>query len=731
MKTHKNLSKNVDLPRDCIVRAAQIALFGVALTAIAHAQQTSGDSSAQQLPKIKVEEAEESAAGPVPGYTAKRSATGAKTNTAIIETPQSISVITADRMEALGASRLKEALAYTPGINASPWGNESQYDWIYLRGFDAYSPGFYLDGQQLRNSGSWGVWQTENYGTERIEVLRGPSSVLYGLNGPGGMVNVVSKRPTAEPMGEFRAQFGEDSRRQVAADLSGPLGSGDVLYRFTALAQDAELSTGDDLRNDRQFVAPALTWLLSEQTQLTVLSQFLRIRSASVWSSYPAIGTLTPNPNGRIPVDTFIGEPDFNRYDQDQWTLGYLFEHRFDDTWTLRQNARYGEFETDYRTFYGVRFATVNAANPADPANFRLLNRTPFKSDEKAAAFTVDNQLQAALHLGAVSHTLLAGVDHQRTRMDVVAYYGGTADPIDAYSPSYGGRVTLTTTTFIDAVNTLKQTGFYVQDQIKFGDGLVATLGGRYDRSSVATDSGSGSKFKENEFTSRAGLVYLAPGGWAPYASYSESFSPLTTIDPATGEPFDPETGRQYEVGVRYQPSGRSDSYSLAAFDLRRQNYVTYDSASVPHQTGEVTMRGLELEAVFQPMPSVNVITAYTWMPKAEVTASSNAATIGKQLTPVSEHLLSLWGDYRFDFGLKLGLGARYVGSHRGYSETAPRPVPDYTLVDALISYDLGSWTMAINARNLTDKEYVATCSGANCSYGETRNVMATGTYRW
>lgn len=187
----------------------------------------------------------ESAYGPVEGFTAKRSATGSKTDTPILEIPQSISVITADQVKTTGATTLKEALSYTPGVSATPWGNDSQYDWIYLRGFDAYSPGFYQDGLQLRNSGNWAVWQTENYGIERIEYLRGPSSVLYGQNSAGGLINVVSKRPTRTPIREISAQIGTDNRRQIATDLSGQADSdGKWLYRLTALERDADLSVG-------------------------------------------------------------------------------------------------------------------------------------------------------------------------------------------------------------------------------------------------------------------------------------------------------------------------------------------------------------------------------------------------------------------------------------------------------------------------------------------------------
>jgi len=677
----------------------------------------------------------ESAYGPVEGFTAKRSATGSKTDTPILEIPQSISVITADQVKTTGATTLKEALSYTPGVSATPWGNDSQYDWIYLRGFDAYSPGFYQDGLQLRNSGNWAVWQTENYGIERIEYLRGPSSVLYGQNSAGGLINVVSKRPTRAPIREISAQIGTDNRRQIATDLSGQADSdGKWLYRLTALERDADLSVGDDLPNDRTYIAPSLTWRPSNDTQLTLLAEYLDMNVASNWSNFPVQGTLLPNPNGNIPASTFWGEPDFSRYNQEQWMIGYLFEHHLNDTWTLRQNARYGEFDTGYQSFYSPRFVTVNAGDPSAPENFRLLDRTPFGSDESASQFTLDNQVEAHWRAGRWQHTLLLGIDYQRSDFDVTAYWGGTVDPIDVYNPVYGSPVTLTASPFIDANTVLKQTGFYLQDQIKFDEHWVLALGGRFDRAVIENDdqlSGSNDKQTDEHFSGRAGLVYLVGNGLAPYISYSESFSPTATINPATGNPFDPETGRQYEVGMRYQPPGANSTYSIAAFDLMRQNYVTYDTGFAPRNTGEVTVRGIELEAVAEVLPNTNLKAAYSWTPEADVTDSANPSEIGKRSFNYAEHQFSLWSDYTFGFGLKLGAGARYTGSTYGANEEAPAKIPDYTLLDALIGYEIGPWELAVNARNLTDKEYLSNCNDSECYYGETRSVIGTVNYHW
>ena len=228
------------LPRPRLLSAALASAFGTACTLWA-APAFSQDSS--NLPAVTVTaDTEASAKGHVNGYVAKRSATGTKTDTPILETPQSISVVTADRAAAIGATTVKDALGYTPGVSTTVFGADSRYDWISIRGFDGYAPGFYLDGMPLRNNGNWGVWQIEPYGMERIEVLRGPASVLYGQASPGGVVNVVSKRPTTEPLREVQLQLGSNHRTQIAADFSGPIDAeGKLSYRLTAVGRDSKL----------------------------------------------------------------------------------------------------------------------------------------------------------------------------------------------------------------------------------------------------------------------------------------------------------------------------------------------------------------------------------------------------------------------------------------------------------------------------------------------------------
>ncbi|SDK17366.1 iron complex outermembrane recepter protein [Methylophilus rhizosphaerae] len=687
------------------------------------------------LPEVQVTAAleKEKAWSPVQGYVAKRSATGSKTDTPIIETPQSVSVVTKDFIKAIGAQTLKEGMAYTPGVNIAPYGPDSRYDWIALRGVDAYSPGFYQDGLQWRNSGNFALWRVENYGTERLEILRGPSSVLYGQNSAGGMINVVSKRPTETPIKEIQVQLGNFQRRQIAGDFSGALNEdGSVLYRITGLVRDAELPR-QHMDDDHMFIAPSLTIKPSDKTTLTLMSQYMHSQAGVFAGALPEQGSLVRTPaGGKLSYDTFVGDKKFNRFDQKQWYVGYLLEHQFNDQWAFRQNARYSEIDLDYWQVFGGDYRTVNAT-PADPDNYRYLTRSMTGSPEKVKAFTIDNQIEDRFQLGNWQHTILFGLDYQHVK-DNYQSYSDSAPELDLQAPDLSQAIPVGSP-IADVRVKLAQTGFYLQDQIKWDDHWVATLGGRYDEAKIKQEelvSSGAQQFTDHKFTGRAGLVYLADNGLAPYVSYSESFVPTATLDPVTLKSFKPETGRQYEVGLRYQPVGRREIYSAAIFDLRRNDFITYDPVSFsPRQVGGIQVRGLELEMHTQPLENMSLVTAYTYTPKVEITKSSDPSQVGTPAIATPEHTLAVWSDYRFNSGVKIGLGARFNGMTRGNYDTASEKIPSYTLLDALVGYDLRHWNLAFNVRNLTDKEYVANCNFGSCYYGEPRRATLTATYRW
>ncbi len=680
------------------------------------------------LPQVTVkgEATQESAWGPVRGYVARRGATGTKTDTPLIETAQSISVITRDRLDEQGVDSLAEALRYTPGVQGETFGFNPRATSLRLRGFLGLATGLYQDGLALRTLTTTGeAFDPEPYGAERIEVLRGPASVLYGQGSPGGVVSFVSKRPTAEPLREVALEVGSFDLKEGRFDVGGTAnGDGTLLFRVTGLLRDSEAQV-DFTRNDRQYIAPALTWQPSANTTLTLLTHYQK-EDTGDFQFAPAAGSLTANPNGKIPRNRNFGEPDFDHHERTEHAVGYAFEHRTDNAWTFRQNLRYGQSTLDRGIVYGGSLQ----------ADQRTLNRFAFTNDKDLDAFSVDNQAQWEFSTGAVRHTLLLGLDYQRFKEHNVSAFGA-APSLDIFDPVYGSPVA-TPAVYQDQHNTLRQTGLYLQDQIKVDEKWVLSLGGRHDwADSEIENNRNGTRTQQDDsaFTGRAGLVYLSDTGLAPYLSYSQSFLPVVGTD-AAGKPFEPETGEQYEVGVKYQPAGAKSFVTVALFDLTRQNVVE----SVPptfqqRQTGEVRSRGIELEGVASFDFGLDLVASYTYL-DAEITKSERPGEEGRRPEQTPEHMASLWADYTLRGGalngLGLGAGVRYVGATWGNIANTVK-VPGYTVADAALHYDWQGARFALNVHNLFDEKYVASAfsNGNFASFGAARTVKASVTYRW
>ncbi len=684
------------------------------------------------LPTISVEGRQgiEPAWAPVNGYVATRSATATKTNTPLIETPQAISVVTRDQIDTQRPRNVAEALRYTSGIRTEATGAQAAHDGVIIRGFTQFAGNLYQDGLRRSTTEFYGYDITEPYALERVEVLRGPASVLYGQNSPGGIVNSVTKRPTAAPFSEVEIQGGNFDRRQIAGDTSGSFGNSKVSYRLTALGRDSDTQV-DYTKDDRRFVAGALAFNPSDATSITLFADYIQ-QDGAFNTGVPAAGSVLPNANGRIPSSLFVGEPNFDRMDNEAISLGYQLEHALSDAWTLRQNARYRDMEVDRRF---IRVTGIQA-------NQRTINRSTSVTFGDAQIATIDNQAEVKFKTASIDHTMLMGMDYYGTTVD--HRLGGAAvSTLDIFAPAYGSAIAMpaiTTSTDMHA----DQLGLYLQDQIKFDRNWVFTFGGRQDWARSKTDNrlnGTQTDRSDNAFTGRAGLVYLFDNGLAPYVSYSESFLPAAG-NGANGRPFEPETGRQHEVGVKYQPAGYNSFITASAFDLRRQNVTTRDPAnpSFNIQTGEVTSKGFELEGKASLSDGWNLIAAYTYT-DAEVTKSNNT-DLGKTPTAVPEHMAALWTDYTFRHGpmagLRLGGGARFIGDTYGDS-TNTFQVPAFTVFDAEVSYDLGQLSnslagarFAINGVNLADKEYVSNCASlTGCQFGVRRVVLATLRYAW
>ncbi|MEA1833659.1 TonB-dependent siderophore receptor [Methylobacterium durans] len=671
----------------------------------------------------------ESAYGPVQGFVATRSATATKTDTPLIETPESIAIVTADQIATQQALSLGETLNYVAGVSGTVnTASDTRCGGFQIRGFDVTSNSVYRDGLRLPGTSQADFNCLDPYGAERIEILKGPASVLYGQNGPGGVINYVSKRPLFTSFGEVSLLGGSFDRVQGEFDFGGPVDpQGQWAYRLTGVVRQSGNQI-DFVNDDRVFIAPAVTWRPDADTTLTVLANYQRDRAGWGLQFLPALGTVTDNLGRFIPRNRFVGIPGLDRYDTDQASIGYLFEHRFSDDLIVRQNARFSYLRNDQILAYGSGYT--------DPVVGDLA-RTGGAGRSVLHTFAIDNQAQVRFATGPFGHTMLFGLDYRSTGYtDSLSSFG--VDPINVFRPVYTGP-TSPITRFQDLKVGQDQVGLYLQDQIRF-DRFTLVLGGRSDwADTTVADRFNATRTDKavQAFTGKAGLIYNFDNGVAPYVSYSESFLPVLNVD-LNGRLFEPESGRQYEVGVKYQPPGFRGYFTAAAFDLTRQNVIRFDAVNATfaaRQTGEINSRGVELESVVSLTDGLNVRAAYAYI-DAEITKDPDGGNAGRVPVTVPRHRISVWGDYTLQTGdwrgFQFGGGIRFVGSTFG-DDANTFKVPSATVLDSVISYTRGNYRLSINATNLLDKHYVASCFTADfgCFYAEGRRVIAKLTYRW
>jgi iron complex outermembrane recepter protein len=651
-------------------------------------------------------------------YVATASSVGTKTDTPILETPQSVSVVTRDQIDNLAATSLQDTLRYTAGASASN-GQSLNFDEVSLRGFSDAS--IFRDGLLIQANGYYGT--VEPYGLERVEVLKGPASILYGQVGPGGAVNVVTKRPTETAFTEIRADIGTENRYQAALDSGGPVDSqGHWLYRVTTLVRDSDTFV-DYVPDNRVYVAPSLTWKPTDRTSFTVLASRQFSETAWTWG-LPAQGTVLPNVNGTIDYRRFTSEPDFDTYETTNTSVGYIFDQKIGDHWTLQQNARYLHSDLLWRSAYGL----------ALQADQRTLTRMAYDRVDEADTYLVDTHIQGKWEGERISPTVLFGVDYQDRSSERTERRGFGIASIDLFNPVYGVPITLPSSPTRHETYGGDQLGTYGQAQFKLDEKWVFLAGGRQDWTDTNSNNliaGTSADQKDEAFTGRLGLVRLFRSGFAPYASYSQSFQPNEGTD-FSGNTFDPTQGQQYELGLRYQTPGGRLLSTLSAYHLTQQNVQTDDPANPGYSlaTGEVRSQGVELEITGRLTEQLSLIAAYTYT-DAEVTESNNG-DVGNRPASVPENAASLWTDYRFTSGafrgFTIGAGVRYTGSTVNQANTVT--VPDYTLFDAMIRYETGRWRFSLNAKNLLDKHYISNAT-YSYFYGEPLTVIGSTSYRW
>ena len=661
----------------------------------------------------------ETATGPVRGYLANQSGTGTKTDTPLRETPQSITVVTADRITDQGALTVQELLRYVPGVFADAYGLDSRGDYPRIRGQD---PNVFLDGTRVVNSWVFNEWRPDPYTLERIEVLRGPSSVLYGDTSTAGLLNLISKRPQAKESHEVGVQYGSFDRKQLQFDSTGKLTKdGEWLYRFIGVLRDSDMQT-DYVKDNRIVLAPSVTWRPTTNTSWTVLGTYQKDKTGSSTAFLPHEGTLFAGPNGLIPLRRFSSEPGFDRYQTETAAISSLFEHSINNAVTIRQNTRYAHVEGIYRSMYPDVYS--NPANPFLDPERRTVARYIWSRETSKDTLTSDTNAEVKFATGPIAHKTLFGVDYRRLQESASSGGGFDPRPFDLYAPVYTGIVAPTLSPEADLRQS--QLGLYAQDQMRLGPWL-AVVGLRQDY--VMNDVQGSPTENTRATTGRAALMYELPFGLTPYVTYAQSFNPIFGSGVCAGV-CQAQRGEMVELGFKYNPLPGT-AINGAIFDITEKNRLA--SSPDPRfsaQTGQVRIRGAELEVLSRVTPDLDLIGAYSYL-DARVESGDNA---GKRVETVPDHQASLWAKYRLSAlglpGVTVGGGVRYIGISWDGTDTIR--TPDYTLFDAMIRYENGPWRFQVNASNLADKRHVTTClARGDCFFGLGRTVLSSLTYKF
>lgn len=692
------------------------------------------------------------------GYVATDTVTATKTDTPLVKVPQSVSVITEKELKDRQVTDLNDIVAYTPGVRAVDYpGGQGIGAIFYMRGFRHQSQrAFYLDG--LRNGYNPYDSNLEPYGLEQVNVLRGPSSVLYGDALPGGLVDMRTKRPPSEPLHELGVEYGSNNRRQVTGDFGGPIDAeGKFSYRLTVLHRESDTQV-DHSPDDMLYIAPAFTWTPNDATQVTLLAQYQKWTTGGSEQSLPwdsAIGgTAAP-----IPTDLYLGVPGLTEWNGETKSVGYQFEHQFDNGWTFRNGARYTHTELDYISSW---------TDPVTLVSNRYLNVYLQDRPRDSDSFSIDSNLSKDFQFGQMDHKVLLGAGFGYSRIWESRTNSSNALALDINNPDYSSYTPnwcylgVYCRPWFDKTLFVKQFGVYAQDQVDWNN-FTLTLSGRYDWVENKTEnyasrtlsgllgaSDAVDTVQDQAFTYRAGLAYSFDNGITPYASFSTSFEPQAGTA-YNGSDFEPTTGQQFETGLRFKPDWWNGLFSASHFHITQQNVTSSDPdhSGYSVQTGEVQSQGFELEASGELGYGFNLHASYTYTDARVTKDNTNANGVNKTGTRVQAvpyNTASVWLNYDFQIpaleGLSVGAGVRYVDSSLTFVDTstgAQLEVPDYTLLDASLSYDFGArmpqlagLSLTLSGTNLTDEDYYSPGFYSNSVIaGRGRTVKAKLNYRW
>ncbi len=683
-----------------------MALVSMAPT-IAFAQEADDPATVTVLPTLVVNVSGVGSDDDRNSIVATTTTSGGKIAAPLLDTPASVSVITAKEVQQRDAQTTEEVLQYTAGVSTDFYGSDDRFDFFKIRGFDAYT---YRDGLVI--GAPFGGVREEPYAFERIEVLKGANSTTFGVSDPGGAVNYVTKTPKNEKFGEAYISGGAFGTAEIGADFGDNITVDETLsYRLTGKVRVGE-GEYDYSRDETQFVMGGLTWRPTDATTLTVVYDHLSKEGVPGSGGHPV--------GSDFDRDVFFGEPNYNFRGVDRDTLSVMLSHDVGYGLSFSSNARYSNTASDFGYAY-------ISSTPTDGST--LASRAFFGNESTRENFVIDGRVQYEASWGMVDSTTLVGLEHNSSYATNKTYWG-PAPSIDWLNPVYTGAPG-TVPLIGSTTNNQKTNAAYVQQDLTF-DRLTATIGLRNDWMDVdQTDNLTGAltAAEFSEFTKRGALTYKLTDELAAYVSYAESAVPASLS-------VEPERGEQWEAGIKYQPDAFPALFSAAVYDLTKNNMTRTNPATLMQETiGEVRVRGIDLEAKAEVMENLSLTVAYSYM-LSDIVENGTGGNEGNELSFVPNHIASLWVDYTLPSNgvigdMTFGLGARYSGSYF-FNDANTQSAGSSIVFDAAFNYKVqDNTTLQLNVSNIFDEKHVAYGGFGADFYNPGRTVTATLRQTW
>ncbi|WP_151980587.1 TonB-dependent siderophore receptor [Acinetobacter guerrae] len=660
-----------------------------------------------------------------------------KSDAPLFKTAQSVSVITREQLDQKQANTLADAINGVAGVSAGYLGRRG-WDDFFIRGQNS-SDQIFIDGLKQSQSASEGV-AVELSGMDQVQIIKGPASVNFGLVQPGGMVNLVTKRPQSQTFVNTALTYGSYDLKQATFDMNyAPNQTAKGAFRFTGRIADQDDPT-DYVYFKNFYVSPSYNFDLGDKADLSIIASYQH-REYLRQQGLPVLGTLKANPNGAIDRDLYIGEPEFGAYKGDVYRTGWTYQYTFDNGWKFNQNAAIQKLQSTGHIIFTQTGSSFWAANAPAYTTLNRSNNGRYQTHD-ITTYSIDNSIQRDFNLLNMVHNLNMGVDAMQTKDDYLNDRYTTGN-LNLYQPVYDQTVSYVKNNSTEDINRLRYTGFYIRDRINITEKIILSLAGRQDWAQASTQNVSKNgvfnklaqiQNSDQKFTGNAGLLYNINDMIAPYASYATSFLPNTRTD-VSGNILAPETGKQVEVGLKLQSLDQRIQSSIALYDLRRQNVATVDPNNSGSYVlnGEQQTRGIEAEINAYLLDRLKLSASYSHLFDAKTTKDTVLTNIGLPLNNIPQNTYSLSSRYYLvesDLGWYLG-GAIRGESSKSYNGLDTH-IPSYILYDAEAGYDAAHWGAQLSIKNLFDKDYYAGLLNSNMvTIGDPRQINFTVKFKY